>query len=130
MIEYDHEDRTKAEPYKSSLTTVEGLLQTLATIAAMGTFIYKGLQKCKLALRPKVFIVGTHKNQLDPETADSLISSVDNQFQEAIKSHYKDVLEFASPSQLIFAVNNFSEKESDFQDMRTAVERVVERDAF
>ena len=133
MIEYDHEDGTKAEPYKSSLTTVEGLLQTFATIAAMGTFIYKGLQKCKLALRPRVFIVGTHKNQLDTETADSLISSVDNQFQEAIKSttHYKDVLvnEFATPSLLIFAVNNFSEKESDFQDMRTAVERVVERDA-
>ena len=132
MIEYDHEDGTKAEPYKSSLTTVEGLLQTLATIAAMGTFIYKGLQKCKLALRPKVFIVGTHKDQLDTETADSLISSVDNQLQEAIKStaHYKDVVEFASPSQLIFTVNNFSENESDFQDMRTAVERVVERDAF
>ena len=132
MIEYDSEDGTKAEPYKSSLTTVEGLLQTLATIAAMGTFIYKGLQKCKLALRPKVFIVGTHKDQLDKETADSLISSVDNQLQEAIKStaHYKDVVEFASPSQLIFTVNNFSKKESDFQDMRTAVERVVERDAF
>ena len=132
MIEYDHEDGMKAEPYKSSLTTVEGLLQTLATIAAMGTFVYKGLQQCKLALRPKVFIVGTHKDQLERETAGSLISSVDNQLQEAIKStaHYKDVVEFASPSQLIFTVNNFSEKESDFQDMRTAVERVVERDAF
>ena len=132
MIEYDCEDGTKAEPYKSSLTTVEGLLQTLATIAAMGTFVYKGLQKCKVALRPKVFIVGTHKDQLDAETADSLISSVDNQLQEAIKStaHYKDIVEFASQSQLIFTVNNFSEKESDFQDMRTAVERVVERDVF
>ena len=132
MIEYDCEDGTKAEPYTSSLTTVEGLLQTLATIAAMGTFVYKGLQKCKLALRPKVFIVGTHKDRLEKETADSLISSVDNQLQEALKStaHYKDVVEFASPSQLIFTVNNFSEDESDFQNIRTSVERVVERSDF
>ena len=132
MIEYDCEDGTKADPYKSSLTTVEGLLQTLATIAAMGTFVYRGLQKCKLALRPKVFIVGTHKDRLEKETADSLISSVDNQLQEALKStaHYKDVVEFASPSQLIFAVNNFSEDESDFQNIRTSVERVVERSDF
>ena len=132
MIEYDCEDGTKAEPYKSSLTTLEGLLQTLATIAAMGTFIYKDLQRREVPLRPKVFIVGTHMDQLPKKTASSQILNIDHQFQEAIKStaHYKDLVEFASPSQLIFTVNNFSEKESDFQDMRTAVERVVEREAF
>ena len=132
MIEYDCEDGTKAEPYKSSLTTLEGLLQTLATIAAMGTFVYKDLQRREVPLRPKVFIVGTHMDQLPKKTASSQILNIDHQFQEAIKStaHYKDLVEFASPSQLIFTVNNFSEKESDFQDMRTAVERVVERDAF
>ena len=133
MIEYDCEDGTKAEPYKSSLTTVEGLLQTLATIAAMGTFVYKDLQKREVPLRPKVFIVGTHMDQLPKKTAiGSQILNIDHQLQEAIKStsHYKDLVEFASPSQLIFTVDNFSEKESDFQNMRTAVERVVERDAF
>ena len=122
IIEYDCEDGTKAELSKSSLTTLEDLLQTLATIAAMGTF---GLQRRE---RPKVFIVGTHMDQLPR----SQILNVDHQLQEAIKStaHYKDLVEFASPSQLIFTVNNFSENESDFQDMRTAVERVVEREAF
>ena len=132
MIEYDCEDGTKAEPYKSSLTTLEGLLQTLATIAAMGTFVYKDLQRREVPLRPKVFIVGTHMDQLPKKTASSQILNIDHQFQEAIKStsHYKNLVEFASPSQLIFTVNNFSEKESDFQDMRTAVERVVEREAF
>ena len=131
-IEYDLSDGTKAEPYISTLTTVEGLLQTLATIASMGTFVYERLQRRKAPLRPKVFIVGTHKDQLDSETADSHISSVDQQLQGAIKStaHYKDLVEFASPSQLMFAVSNFSDIESDFEDIRSAVERVVRRNDF
>ena len=132
MIEYDLCDGSKAEPYKSTLTIVEGLLQTLATIAAMGTFVYKGLQKDEVPLRPKVFIVGTHKDQLDSEAANSRISSIDQQLQEAIKStaHYKDLVEFASPSQLMFTVSNFSDNESDFKDIRSAVERVVGRNEF
>ena len=131
-IEYDLSDGTKAEPYISTLTTVEGLLQTLATIASMGTFVYEQLQRRKAPLRPKVFIVGTHKDKLDSETADSHISSIDQQLQEAIKStaHYKDLVEFASLSQLMFAVSNFSDIESDFEDIRLAVERVVRRNDF
>ena len=131
-IEYDLSDGTKAEPYISTLTTVEGLLQTLATIASMGTFIYERLQRRKAPLRPKVFIVGTHKDKLDIETADSRILSIDHQLQEAIKStaHYKDLVEFASPSQLMFAVSNFSDSKSDFEDIRLAVERVVRRNDF
>ena len=131
-IEYDLSDGTKAEPYVSTLTTVEGLLQTLATIAAMGTFVYERLQRRKVPLKPKVLIVGTHKDKLDEATADAHISRIDQQLQEAIKStaHYKDLVEFASPTQLMFAVNNFSESESDFKVIRSAVDRVVRRKDF
>ena len=131
-IEYDLSDGTKAEPYISTLTTVEGLLQTLATIAAMGTFVYERLQRRKVPLKPKVFIVGTHRDKLEEATADACISSIDQQLQEAIKStaHYKDLVEFASPTQLMFAVSNFSESESDFKLIRLAVERVVRRNDF
>ena len=131
-IEYDLSDGMKAEPYVSTLTTVEGLLQTLATIAAMGTFVYERLQRRKVPLRPKVFIVGTHKDQLDSDAADSCISSIDKQLQEVIKStaHYKDLVEFATPSQLMFAVSNFSDNESEFDAIRLAVERVVRRNDF
>ena len=132
VIEYDLSDGTKAHPYTSTLTMLEGLLQTLATIAAMGTFVYKGLQRSKAPLKPKVFIVGTHKDQLDSKTAERHILGIDQQIQEAIKStsHYKDLIEFASQSQLIFTVSNFSESESDFKDIRLAVERLVERNEF
>ena len=39
-------------------------------------------------------------------------------------------MEFASPEQLIFTVNNFSDNESGFNDIRSSVERVVGRDEF
>ena len=108
-IEFDLSDGTKADSYMSTLTTMEGILQTLASISAMGTFVYRGLQKRDAPLRPKIFI-GTHKDQLDSKLADSYIARVDQQLRKAIKdtSHYKEMVEFASPSQLIFTVN-FSE---------------------
>lgn len=111
---------------------MEGLLQTLASIAAMGTFVYEGLQKRKAPLRPKVFFIGTHKDQLKKEEADMHISCLDEKLQTEIKStsHYKDLVEFASPSQLIFTVNNFSEDDSDFRSIRLAVEQVIMREKF
>ena len=131
-IEYDHPDGAKAKPYTSTLTTMDSILQTLATIAAMGTFVYQGLQKRRLPLRPKVFLVGTHKDKLDSATADERIASIDQKLQEAIHdtSHYANLVEFATDTRLIFAVNNFSESDSDFKDIRSAVERVIVRDEF
>ena len=132
VIEYELSGGVKAEPYTSTLSIVEGLLQTLATIAAMGTFVYKGLQRSKAPLRPKVFIVGTHKDQLDSKTADEYIAKVDQQLHKAIEqtTHYEDLIEFASPTKLIFAVDNFSESDTEFKNIRLAVERVVVRNNF
>ena len=131
-IEYDLSDGTSAKPYTSTLTTLEGILQTLASVSAMGMFTYQGLQKRTIALRPKVFLVGTHKDKLDTKKASKCIAKVDKQLQEVLgsTSHYKDLVEFASPTQLIFTVNNFSESDSDFQNIRSAFERVVVRDEF
>ena len=131
-IEYELSDGAKSDPYAVTSTTIEGIMQTLASISAMGTFIYQGLQKKEAPLQPKVFFVGTHKDKLDPKVADSHIVSVDQQLQEVIKSttHFNDLVEFASPSQLIFTVNNLSESDSDFQNIRSAVERVVMRSEF
>ena len=132
VIEYENSGGVKAEPYTSTLSIVESLLQTLSTVAAMGTFVYKGLQRTKTALRPKVFIIGTHKDQLESNTADEYIAKVDQQLQKAIKetSHYTNLIEFASSTKLIFAVNNFSRSDIEFKNIRLAVERVVVRNEF
>ena len=129
-IEYMCSDRTEAEPYNSSLTTMEGIMQTLASISSMGTFVYEGLHIREGALRPKVFLVGTHKDQLNSKEASSCIKVIDQQLQDAIKStsHYHELVEYASKTQMIFTVDNFSNSESDFKDIRSAVERVVDRE--
>ena len=131
-IEYELTTGGKSYPYTATSTTIEGILHTLASVSAMGTFVYQGLQKREAPLRPKVFFIGTHKDKLNPNLAASRIASIDRQLQEIITSttHFKDLVEFASPSQLIFTVNNFSESESDFQGIRSAVERVVMRGDF
>ena len=131
-IEYDLADGTNAKPYTSTLSTLEGIHQTLATICAMGTIIYKGRQKREIPLRPKVFLIGTHKDRLKPKKARAHIANVDRQLQQAIRStsHYEKLVEFAYPSQMIFTVDNFSKDESDFNDIRLAVDRVVIRDEF
>ena len=131
-IEYELSDGKCSYPYTSTLSTIDGMLQTLASISAMGTFVYSGLHRRDEPLRPKVFFVGTHKDQLDSKIADSHIAHVDKQLQRIIRStaYCEHFVEFASESQLIFTVNNFSESDSDFKHIRSAVQRVVTRNEF
>ena len=130
-IEYDLSDGTSAKPYTSTLTTLDGILQTLASISAMGISVYQGKQKRTVALRPKVFLVGTHKDKLDSKKASKYIVELDQQLQQVLQAtSHEDLVEFASPTQLIFTVNNFSKSDLDFQNIRSAFERVVLRDEF
>ena len=128
-IEYHLPDGGRSKPYQSTLTVVEAILQTLASVASMGTFTYKRPQvKSAASLKPKMFIVGTHKDKLDTATADSEIKKIDQHLQKVIKStsHYQeDTVQFATESQLIYTVNNFSKDDSDFEEIRSGVERVV-----
>ena len=128
-IEYKLQDGTKSESYKSTLTTIEGIQQSLTSIAAMGIFVYQGCEKRKVQLRPKVFFVGTHRDRLPSELAKGIIAKKDQYLQEST-SQYKDIIEFASNSQMIFTVDNFSQDRSAFQKIRSAVEHAVERHEF
>ena len=131
-VEYEHAKGEMPYQYTASCTTIEGILHTLASISAMGTFVYQGLQRKQAPLRPKVFFIGTHKDKLNSDLAEAIIASVDRQLQDIIISttHYKSIVEFSSPSQLIFTVNNLSESDDDFQCIRSAVERIMARGEF
>ena len=132
-IEYRLPDGGRSDPYQSTLTIVQAILQTLASVASMGTFSYKGSQTRSSPLKPKVFIVGTHKDQLDEATAESKIKEIDEYLQKVIKStaHYdEDLVVFSSESQLVFTVNNFSKDDSDFKKIRSSVDQAVQRGEF
>lgn len=128
-IEYELSDGTKSKLYKSGLTTIEGIQQSLASIAAMGIFVYQGHEKKRVQLRPKVFFVGTHRDQLRSNLAESIIAEKDQYLQKSTRQ-FIDIIEFASSFQMLFAVNNFSHDKSAFQMIRSAVDRAVERHEF
>jgi ferredoxin-like protein FixX len=128
-IEYELQDGTKSELYKSTLTTVEGIQQSLASIAAMGIFVYRGYEKKEVQLRPKVFFIGTHRDLLPSNSAESIIAEKDKYLQASTRQ-FVDIIEFVSSSRMIFTVDNFSEDKSAFQKIRSAVERAVERHEF
>ena len=132
-VEYELSNGKSSKSYQSSLSILDAILQTLSSIAAMGTFVYKGLQKKTVPLRPKVFIIGTHKDLLDKESATTKINGIDRCLQEIIKptSHYREgIIQYATESQMIFTVNNFGPDDSDFQRIRSAVEQVVETGVY
>ena len=130
-IHYELPDGTTSDSYKSSISTVEGIVQSLASIAAMGIFVYHGhgSQKRKVRLQPKVLFIGTHRDRLDNERATDIIASIDRDLQKAT-TQFSSLIEFASKDQMMFVVNNFSQDDTAFQEIRLAVEHIVERHEF
>ena len=130
-VRYQRPDGSE-KTYPSSSTLMDEILQTLATIAALDC---AGPQS-KVTLKPKIFFVGTHKDQLPGSSADDIIRQIDRQLQEKVKQtslYDQDSIEYANISnsgdsnQLMFTVNNLDKDDDDFQKIRSALQRLVER---
>ena len=124
QVEYITSQGKAAVPYEAGLTVQEMLLQSLATIAS--TCVFRMVGGKKVIIQPNVFFVATHKDLVSEEH----IHQVDIALQEVVKGTeaYKDgMVQFASESQMIIAVNNLSEGEEDVQQIRAAVERIGKR---
>ena len=120
MVEYVRSTGKTSEPYQSNFTVKEALLQSLASIASMGTYVNKGEQAL---LRSKVFFVGTHKDKVSQKR----INRIDRCLQQMVRStglYREGMIQFASESRMLLAVNNLSRDDSDVQFVRAAVERV------
>ena len=126
MVEYVRSTGSTSEPYQSNYTVKEALLQSLASIASMGTYVNKGEQ---VPLRSKVFFAGTHKDKVSQEQIDC----IDRSLQQLVRStslYREGMIQFASESQMLLAVNNLSHDDSDVQLVRAAVERVGSQGDF
>ena len=126
-VQYQYPDGSK-KTYPSPSTLMDEILQMLATIAALDCI---GLQY-DLNLKPKIFFIGTHKDQIVPEAeSDDIIKKIDKELQERIKQtslYEQGSIEFASaPDQLIFTVNNLAKDDSDFEKIRAALQQAIER---
>ena len=120
MVEYVRSTGATSEPYQSNFTVKEALLQSLASIASMGTYVSRGEQ---VPLRSKVFFVGTHKDKVSQEQIDY----TDHSLKQMVKStglYRKGIIQNASKDRMLLAVNNLSDDNSDVQLVQAAVERV------
>ena len=128
-VEYVRHNGTTSEPYLSNFTVKEALLQTLASIASMGTYVYMGCGKEQVPLRPEVFFVGTHMDKV----SRAKINRIDRTLCHMVKStglYREGMIQFASESRMLLAVNNLSDDDSGIQQVREAVERLGSRGSF
>ena len=147
-VRYQYHDSTEIS-YSSSFTLMDEILQTLATIVALDCTGPKF--NCK-PIKPnlKVFFIGTHKDKLlddiqdiDKQPQDKIhdideqfqkeIKRIDGKLQEKIKETSVDerisIEYYAEGTQLMFTVNNLDKGNCDFEKIRLAVQRMVDRDS-
>ena len=128
-VVYVRPNGTMSEPYQSNFTVKEALLQTLASIASMGTYVYMGRGKEQVPLRPQVFFVGTHMDKV----SQAKIDRIDRSLRHMVTStglYREGMIQFASESRMLLAVNNLSDDDSGIQQVRAAVERLGSRSSF
>ena len=135
-VQFQHKDGS-IEAYPSPSTLLDEILQTLATISALNSE-HLECQSAKCSeyitnLKPKVFFVGTHKDELSKSSKDpeQVIEDIDSTLQRSIKKtslYCQGCVEYACPmKRLIFTVDNLAEDDNDFQNIREALQLTVER---
>ena len=131
-VRYEYPDG-RVEAYKSSVTLLEELLQTLATIN-VSNFTSGQQRNAEADIKPKIFFVGTHKDCLSTKIVDESIQKTDKLLQSFVRQtslFRQGSIQFAqAPERLIFAVNNLSNDDDEFQKIRSAVQQTVERNEF
>ena len=133
-VKADDSSKFRSVKYTSSATPLEMILQTLASFDAVGTYDYSKQQRESVALTYKVFIIGTHRDILEKSHGQEVatkIQEIDQEIQKAVRdaSYYRHI-QFAARDQMIFTVNNFSKSDSDFQHIRSSVQRVIDTGDF
>ena len=129
-VQYVESISKKSIAYESSFTVLESILQSLASIASMCSYVHISRNNSRLVpIKPKVVLVGTHKDQADAEH----IRSVQNALKEQLLTtdHVKEgIIVFASDNEPALTINNLSEDETDAANIRHIVEEVARDPAF
>ena len=125
-VYYQYKDGSHKQ-YPSPSTLMQEILQLLATIAALDC-----TGPCSdVNLKPKVFFVGTHRDQLPESCVYDRIQQIDKQLQDVVRQtslFRQDSIEFAvGKEQMIFTVNNLSKDDKDFEKIRLGLQKAVER---
>ena len=120
--------------YKSSISTVDALVQFLTSVSAIdttteGVFQEGGVYRSH---KPIVFIVGTHIDQLTSR-ASSVIAKINESLDKLIRHHnFSKVVRYAScnSSKVMYTVDNTCEKDDNFEVLRMDVNKFIGRREF
>ena len=127
-IEYILSATEQIKPYISRFTVKETLLQSLASISCVCSYMNQS-RKGLVAVKPKVVLIGTHKDLATEEQ----IQAVQKELRDILKDteYYREgMLVFASRDEPVVTVNNLSSDEEDTQKVRSIVERIARHPSF
>ena len=118
----------ESQPYVSSFTVKETLLQSLASIASTCSYASYTSKKM-VAIKPQVVLVATHEDQ----ASEAQIRAIQKELKETLeKTEYyrQNILVFASEDEPVFTVNNISSDGRDTDKIRSIVERIAKHPSF
>ena len=125
-VQYVDYSSNKTITYESSFTVFESIFQSLASIFSTCSFISRSSREL-VPIKPKVFLVGTHKDQVD----DERIRDIQRELKDALATtdFYKNrMLYFASPNEPALMINSRSDNEEDASKIRQFVEKIIDKD--
>ena len=129
-VQYVESVSKKSVAYESSFTVLESILQSLASTASMCSYVQVSRDSTRLVpIKPKVVLVGTHKDQADAKH----IRSIQRELKEYLLTtdHVKEgIIKFASEDEPALTINNLSDDESDATNIRRTVEEIAHDPAF
>ena len=117
--------------YQSSISTVDALVQFLTSVSAIETTEEVVFQEGVVCHKPIVFIVGTHIDQL--KSASSVITAINESLDKLIQHYnFTKVVRYANvvSSEVMYTVDNTSEKDDNFNVLRRDVNKFIGRQEF
>ena len=128
-VTYKTSNDRVSDPYVSSFTVRQALLQCLASISSIGNYSKPQMNRVKLMFMllwkriakvwqkkvkttiSKVIIIGTHKDKLgNAAEADNKVFHINNQFENELKGtdwYFKDMIVQTESGNSILGVNTF-----------------------
>ena len=127
-VQYVGAGSKKSQPYISHFTVKEVLLQSLASIACTCAYIRQSSSDMEL-IRPKVVLVGTHKDLASKQQIQAIQQEVKEMLQDT-DYHRDNIVEYASMDEPVVTVNNLHPEGQDMQKVRDIIKRIAEDPAF
>ena len=127
-VQYVESLTRKSITYESSFTILESILQSLASIASMCSYVSRNSGEL-MPIKPKVVLVGTHKDQ----AKEKQIKEVQREIKQILldTEFYKDnIVVFASQDEPVLTINSLSQDDQDVSTIRRLVEDLARDPAF